>query len=64
MPKFDVIVDCSAVISVYDIEAETQKEANDIVEKMLFPYCDDFLFAHQDDCVLVDPVVYRDNEEE
>lgn len=64
MAKFDVIVDCSAVISVYDVEAETQKEANDKIEKLIFPYSDRFLFDHMQDCYLCDPVVYRDNEDE
>ena len=62
MAKFDVFVDCSATMSL-EVEAESQAEANDKVEKMIIDadgwFCDD----HRDDWVFVDPVVYRDNEE-
>lgn len=63
MPKFDVTIDYSAVLTVYDVEAKSQREANDIIEAQIEndPY--DFLDVHRNDVFMCDPVVYRDNEE-
>ena len=60
---FDVTIDYSAILTVCDVEANTQKEANEIIEAQIKndPY--DFLDVHRNDVWLCDPVVYRDNEE-
>ena len=64
MARFDVIVDFSAMLTVCDVEAASQKEANDIIERQIKndPY--DFGYMHRNDIVLCDPVVYHDNEED
>lgn len=64
MPKFDVTIDYSAVLTVCDVEAKSQREANDIIEAQIKndPY--DFEYMHRNDIVLCDPVVYHDNEED
>ena len=62
MPKFDVIVDASATLTIENVEAESQAEANDRVAKIVAKgwFCED----HHKDFMICDPVVYRDNEEE
>ena len=61
MAKFDVIVDASATLTIENVEAQTQAEANDRVAKLVHTgwFCE----HHRNDWVLCDPVVYRDNED-
>ena len=63
MAKYDVIVDCSATMAL-EVEAESQKDANDRVERILAMGTGWFADDHRNDWVFVDPCVYRDNEDE
>ena len=58
MAKFLVSVDAEATWT-YTIEAETQEEAYDKVEKMLDE--EDFMEQYRKDCELMDARVWRDN---
>ena len=63
MAKYDVIVDCSATMTL-EVEAESQKDANDRVERLLAMGTGWFADDHRNDWVFVDPCVYRDNEDD
>ena len=63
MAKFEVYVDCSATI-ILEVEAETQKKANDHIANLITKgdgwFCED----HRNEWSFFDPCVYRDNEDE